>query len=381
LYIEASATSGQRLREGTGGDVLNVVHGPMKKSINIKRVKLFLWIAFAYLLLRVFSDASTRADMFLERCLDDFWRIVYTTVITFILFEYTIPFIKLTWKRLLAGLFLLWVHLMLYSFGMYAWINIGSHLGIYTGAATFSSIPKALESHMAYSAMSVFFFGIIRHLYDYRALKGAAQQLRIEKQQSELNYLKSQTNPHFLFNTLNNIYSLARDKSDLAPESVLRLSQILRFMLYETSGAYIAIEQELKIINDYIALEKLRYDESLHVTFSYTIEDMNQAIPPLLLMPLVENAFKHGVSESRTHPFVDIHLDVQNRRLTFDVINSTEAFPDGQSVKEQIGLSNLRRQLELLYTDYSLTVHQGKSVQRAESVFTATLKINLSSHV
>ena len=89
---------------------------------------------------------------------------------------------------------------------------------------------------MAYSAGSVFFFGIIRHIYNYIKLKQAAQQLRIEKQAAELNYLRSQTNPHFLFNTLNNIYSLARDKSDLAPESILRLSKILRFMLYETGG-------------------------------------------------------------------------------------------------------------------------------------------------
>ena len=156
--------------------------------------------------------------------------------------------------------------------------------------------------------MSVFFFGVIRHIYNYVKLKKAAQQLRIEKQEAELNYLKSQTNPHFLFNTLNNIYSLARDKSDLAPESILRLSKILRFMLYETGGNFIAIEQELKIISDYIALEKLRYDESLRINFNHDIEDMKQALPPLLLIPLVENAFKHGVSETRGHPFVDIHL-------------------------------------------------------------------------
>ena len=210
----------------------------------------------------------------------------------------------------------------------------------------------ALETQMAYSVGSVFFFGIIRHIYDYIKLKQAAQQLRIEKQEAELNYLKSQTNPHFLFNTLNNIYSLARDKSDLAPESILRLSKILRFMLYETSGEYIAIEQELKIISDYIALEKLRYDDSLRVNFNHDIEDMKQALPPLLLIPLVENAFKHGVSETRNHPFVDIHLSVNKRQLVFVVKNSTEAFSGEGKVKENIGLSNLRRQLELLYTDY-----------------------------
>jgi LytS/YehU family sensor histidine kinase len=146
-------------------------------------------------------------------------------------------------------------------------------------------------------------------------------------------------------------------------------------MLYETGGEYIAIEQELKIISDYIALEKLRYDDSLRINLNHDIEDMRQALPPLLLIPLVENAFKHGVSETRNLPFVDIHLSVNKRQLAFFVKNSTEASPEEWSAKENIGLSNLRRQLELLYTDYSLSVQQG------ESAFTATLKINLASHV
>jgi LytS/YehU family sensor histidine kinase len=146
-------------------------------------------------------------------------------------------------------------------------------------------------------------------------------------------------------------------------------------MLYETGGAYIAIEQELKIISDYIALEKLRYDESLRINFNYDIEDMKQALPPLLLIPLVENAFKHGVSETRNQPFVDIHLSVNKRQLLFVVKNSAEGFAGESNVKENIGLSNLRRQLELLYKEYHL------SVQHQKSVFIATLKINLASHV
>jgi LytS/YehU family sensor histidine kinase len=228
---------------------------------------------------------------------------------------------------------------------------------------------------MIFSFLSVFFFAIIRHFYHYIKLKQATQQLLIQKQQAELNYLRSQTNPHFLFNTLNNIYSLSRDKSDLAPESILRLSKILRFMLYETGGEYISIEQELKIISDYIALEKLRYDDSLRVNFNYDVEDMKQALTPLLLIPLVENAFKHGVSETRNQPFVDIHLSVNKRQLAFVVKNSAEIFSGEKSVKENIGLSNLRRQLELLYTDFNLSVQQG------DSEFTAILKINLASHV
>ncbi len=146
-------------------------------------------------------------------------------------------------------------------------------------------------------------------------------------------------------------------------------------MLYETSGEYISIDQEIKIIDDYIALEKLRYDDSLEVNFKNDIEDMRQALPPLLLIPLVENAFKHGVSETRGEPFVDIYLSVNKRQLTFVVKNSAEEFSAERNVKESIGLTNLRRQLELLYTDYDLSIHQ------ASAVFTATLKINLANHV
>src|SRR3984957_2647361 len=212
-----------------------------------------------------------------------------------------------------------------------------------------------LEEEAGFSTPAAIMFGIASHIYQHVRLRHTAQQLKIEKQTAELNYLKSQTNPHFLFNTLNNIYSLARDKSDLAPESILRLSKMLRYMLYETGGSYIAIEQDLKIISDYIELEKLRYDDSLRINFNYDIEDMKQALTPLLLMPLVENAFKYGASETRNQPFVDIHLSVNKRQLAFFVNNSTDENHPETSVKENIGLSNLRRQLELLYTDYSLS--------------------------
>ncbi|MGZ5189507.1 MAG: sensor histidine kinase, partial [Flavisolibacter sp.] len=291
----------------------------------------------------------------------------------------TVPYILLKRRIIFINILLaipfIFIYSMFFSFGLYTWRIIGIGLHIYTSLTTFDSTEHALSEQMAYSMMTLFFFGIIRHIYNYWKLKQTAQKLRIEKQAAELNYLKSQTNPHFLFNTLNNIYSLARDKSDLAPESILRLSKILRFMLYETNGAFIAIEQELKIINDYIELEKLRYDESLRISFNYDVEDMKQAIPPLLMIPLVENAFKHGVSETTGLPFIDIHLSVKQRRLVFVVKNSTEPIPLGTGIKESIGLSNLRRQLELLYTDYNLTVQQGTSV------FTATLKINIASHV
>ncbi len=351
----------------------------MKKRINRKLVIFYVWVGVGYFFLGLFSSLGSHPGRFFSVAGNNVWGVVYVITLNFILFEYTIPFVLKKRKALiyniLLGILLLWVYMILYSYGSYSWRSLGIQLHVYQTLKVFPSIDAALQNQMAYSAGAVFFSGIARHLYQYTKLKQAEQQLRIEKQEAELNYLRSQTNPHFLFNTLNNIYSLARDKSELAPESILRLSKMLRFMLYETGGQYIALEQELKIINDYIALEKLRYDESLRINFNYNVEDMKQALPPLLLMPLVENAFKHGISETRSQPFIDIHLSVKQRHLTFIIKNSAEASPAEATLKENIGLSNLRRQLELLYTTYDL------SAQQNASVFTAILKINLSSHV
>jgi len=349
----------------------------MKISFDKKRFQFYLWVGLAYLLFGVMIDMADNEGS-AARLLNNAWRAIFIVAINFIFFEYSLPFIKQRRSflaKMFLFLFLFWIQLMLYSFGVYAWRSIGIQLHVYIALKTFPSAMSGVSYGFPYAFFSIIFFGVIRHIYDHNKLKHTAQQLLIEKQQTELNYLKSQTNPHFLFNTLNNIYSLARDKSDLAPESILRLSTILRFMLYEAGGEYISIEQEVEIIGDYVALEQLRYDDSLHITFNHDVEDMRQAIPPLLLIPLVENAFKHGVSETRNLPFVDIHLSVNQRHLTFVVKNSTDSLPQEGGVKENIGLSNLRRQLELLYKDYDLSVHQN------ESAFTAALTINLGSHV
>jgi sensor histidine kinase YesM len=351
----------------------------MKRTLDSKLVKLYLWLGLAYFLLGLINTAGNYPGRFIPLVFNNIWAVAYLIPLNFLLFEYGVPFVlkkrRTILYNIITGILLLWVFMILYAFGSYSWRLFGIQLHIYTPFKSYTSLDQALENQMAYSAGGVFLFGIVRHIYNYQKLKQAAQQLRIEKQDAELNYLKSQTNPHFLFNTLNNIYSLARDKNDLAPESILRLSKILRYMLYETGGAFIAIEQELKIMEDYISLEKLRYDESLRINFNYDVEDMKQSLPPLLLIPLVENAFKHGVSESRGNPFVDIHLSIKNRQLFFLVKNSDEMIGSDATVKENIGLANLRRQLELLYNDFNL------SASRNQNVFTASLKINLASHV
>jgi two-component system LytT family sensor kinase len=359
----------------------------MKTFINIKRFQFYLWIGAIWLMLWIFYSLIKYPETFVLQSLNEIWQVFYIVIANFIFFEYSLPLIRkkrsIIFFNILIGILLISIQLILVSFGLYGWTYLGIRLHIYTSLSQVTISPGGAFDYIMYEVFyhaqagitSIFFFWIAKLLYDNFKLRRTTQQLRLEKKEAELNYLKSQTNPHFLFNTLNNIYTLASDKSDLAPESILRLSKILRFMLYETDGEFISVEQELEIINDYIALEKLRYDDSLLINFKYEIEDMEQPLPPLLLIPLVENAFKHGISETMNQPFVDIHLSTDQQQLIFVVKNSAEDFQGEKSVKENIGLSNLRRQLQLLYTTYDLSVMQSKSE------FTATLKINLTSHV
>lgn len=340
----------------------------MKELWNIKRFRLYGWIGLGVAVLCTTVDLAYHTRQIGGRALDDLWQILYVTLINYFFFEYSLP--RLQWKKFGKSFLLVLLEVFLLSKGFQLWVDFGTVSHLYTVYET-----EKLSDLAGFSGPMLFFTAIIRFIVKHYQLRRSAQQLLIEKQAAELNYLKSQTNPHFLFNTLNNIYALARDKSDLAPETILRLSKILRYMLYEIGGQYIAIEQELKIIGDYISLEQLRYDDSLRVNFNYDVEDMKQALPPLLLIPLVENAFKHGVSETRSRPFVDIHLQVAKRQLAFFVRNSTEETTGGEQVKENIGLSNLRRQLELQYTDYQI------SLEQRPAEFSATLKINLASHV
>ncbi|MBL7698112.1 MAG: histidine kinase [Chitinophagaceae bacterium] len=347
----------------------------MRKNRQRKKFTFYIIIGAIFLFLRLLDDGVTNPGTFWERCVNNTWLTFYLIVNNYVLFEYTVPFFIRSWKTALTSPVLLFIHFLFYSLGIYAWRAIGISLHTYYSLTTDSSIEEGVTRQLPYSLGSIIFFLIARYIFDYFRLRQVTQQLTIEKQQAELGYLKSQTNPHFLFNTLNNIYALTLEKSDRAPESVLRLSKILRFMLYETTGNYIAVENEIKIINDYVELEKLRYDEGLNVNFNYDVEDMKQSIPPLLLIPLVENAFKHGVSETRSAPFIAIHLSIKKRQLIFGVKNSVNTLGGETKVNENIGLTNLRRQLELLYSDYKLSLSQEKSM------FTATLNINLASHV
>lgn len=347
----------------------------MIKEKDNKLSKFYLYTGLGFLLLYSFGEFFEYRETFVRRVVNSIFLVSYLTVLNYILFEKILSLFRWPCKISLRAFTYLLVAILFYTFGLYGWRQLWIQFGVYINYTPNLSFSKGVAVHSQFSIACIIFFAIVRNIYNNIQLREKNNKLRIEKKEAELNYLKSQTNPHFLFNTLNNIYSLARDKNDLAPESILRLSKILRFMLYETGGDSISIDDEVQIITDYIALEKLRYDDSLLVTLNVDIENSKQPLPPLLLIPLVENAFKHGVSETRSRPFVDINLTVKQQQLLFIVKNSIGETSTAQEVKENIGLSNLRKQLVLLYKDYDLSVGQDNSV------FKSTLRINLASNV
>lgn len=189
-----------------------------------------------------------------------------------------------------------------------------------------------------------------------------------EKSDSELSLLKQQINPHFFFNTLNNLYALSIKKDEATPEVIMKLSELMRYVIYKGKENKVRLADEIKYIEDYVSLQKLRRYKELDFQFEKDIENQKAGIPPLLFIILVENAFKHGIEPAENESFLHIHLKSRKNRLTFCCINSVE----GKIKKEPgIGLKNLRRRLDLMYPgQYNFSVENG------DYTFKAILEIN-----
>ena len=159
----------------------------------------------------------------------------------------------------------------------------------------------------------------LKRNYHHEQLANAFKE---EKLDAELKFLKAQIHPHFLFNTLNNLYSLTLQSSSKSSEVVLKLSNLLDYMLYECNVKEVPLNKEINQIQNFIDLEKLRYGERLEVSFTAKGDFHNKRIPPLLLIPFIENAFKHGVSQEIENTFVSIDLTAKQNQLIFKVENS-----------------------------------------------------------
>ncbi len=195
--------------------------------------------------------------------------------------------------------------------------------------------------------------------------------LQQEKTFAELQSLKAQLHPHFLFNTLNNIYANTQDIAPVAADMVLGLSELLRYILYTCNASLVPLAKEVTMILEYIGLEKKRYGNELEVAIQIPSDYQNLMIAPLLLLPFVENCFKHGASDMLDAPWINIHIALENEVMHLKVVNGKS--PNKQAQTGGIGIGNVRRRLNLLYPDQ----HQ-LSILSEDEVYIVNLRIQLT---
>ncbi|MFL5741195.1 MAG: sensor histidine kinase [Flavisolibacter sp.] len=196
-------------------------------------------------------------------------------------------------------------------------------------------------------------------------------QLQKENVAAQLQILKAQVHPHFLFNTLNNIYSYTQNTSAVASKLVMGLSDMLRYMLYECNQPLVPLHKEIKMLRDYIVLEQIRYDDQLDVTIDLPDNDADLMIAPLLLLPFLENCFKHGASQMLEHPWISLSILLQEDEIKMKLMNGkAENYVPKKA--SGIGITNIQKRLELLYPGkYLLKIHNN------QDVFVVNLRIQL----
>ncbi|MGK0236180.1 MAG: sensor histidine kinase YesM [Psychroserpens sp.] len=216
---------------------------------------------------------------------------------------------------------------------------------------------------------TVITFLAVKFFMNFKEIKEKELASKTEKVASELKALKAQLNPHFLFNTLNNIYVLSLDNSPKTPKSIEKLSKILDHVLYRCNTKYVSLSSEIELLENYIELEKLRYDDRLQINFNNHIEQDGE-IAPLILLSLVENAFKHGAGEDSGSPKITIDLYNTNAQFKF-VISNTVATKNDRIERTPIGLKNIKKQLDLIYPNkFEL------QIDNSPKEFMVTIKIN-----
>lgn len=227
--------------------------------------------------------------------------------------------------------------------GIFDYLMFGFLIGLRGNSSLYVSVAYNFSHTFFYLVLMV----ALKFSIDWYEQRKLLQDMRVEKLQAEVNYLRSQVNPHFLFNALNNLYALTLRKSDLAPDVVLKLSAMMEYMLYESDEARVPLEKEIRYLENYLELEKLRHGGQANIKMNVTGAVDCCSVPPFLLLPLVENAFKHGISKAIHDAFLHISIQVGPGIEVWVVNNKTNAKQD--SASGGIGLVNLRNRLELLY--------------------------------
>jgi len=222
------------------------------------------------------------------------------------------------------------------------------------GKIEYLELTKYMVFAIFVSGFFVVVSALLKFAIDWFGSERIQRDLVSEKRDMELQFLKSQLNPHFLFNSLNNIYSLAYQKSDKTADAILKLSEIMRYMIYESNDSWVSLSKEIDYVQSYIELQKLRFKDGAAVEFTLNGEIDDQQVVPLILISFVENAFKHGVANDPKDP-IRINIIANQKILHFSVTNKKNKY--NKDVMGGVGLNNVERRLQLLYPDrYKLNI-------------------------
>ncbi len=200
---------------------------------------------------------------------------------------------------------------------------------------------------------------VVKIISDWQKHQRYRKELETQRMQSEIKFLKSQINPHFLFNTLNSLYALTLKKSDNAPEIVIKLSEMMRYMLYECNERRVPLQKEVNYIQNYLDMEKLRQSGQTDIQFKVEGQLKDQMIAPLMFIPFLENSFKHGLHHQLGDGYVHVIMKVLENKLLLRILNSKPYQTSLQAEKQSggIGLANVQRRLNLLYPNqYKLDI-------------------------
>ncbi len=299
-----------------------------------------------------------------------------TIATTYVSIYKLIPEYLITKRYFLFGLYTLYT-LIISSYLIVISVFFGL---VYLSGFEYSNMAP-ISRNMVFVAVSVYLVVLLvsafkllqlnlKHTEETKRLEHQIIETQLKLKEQELNYLKMQIHPHFLFNTLNTIYGFALKKADETPEMILKLSNLLDYLLYQADKPFVSLQEELNHIHDYIALEKMRFHDTLSISFtSQNIPD-DLRIAPMLLLPFVENSFKHGViKKGKLH--VRMHIRCENKILCFNIENThTQA----SSPQKGIGLENIQKRLDLVYCNqYTLAIDD------THEKFKVALTLNLNA--
>jgi two-component system LytT family sensor kinase len=338
------------------------------QSILFQHIIFWGILIFSFFLL-IFGISGFNLSIFLPvRLLSFFITVFYIAVAVYVNLLFLIPrFLKK--KKYISFAFIQMLNIIVFIF-----------LNFFTSVMIEREILKSIDfiTEFAFEFLLITMFisittflKLLRDWINYQDDSIKFKETQRQKLEAELKLLRGQINPHFLFNTLNNLYALSLDKSDKTPDLILRLSDLMRYMLYDCRDSYVIIEKEISFIKNYLELEKIRIGEKANIEMNVIGNTHSLHISPLLFIPFIENAFKHGTNRQINHSFIKITFDFEKQGYVKFIIENTKDEKEHLIDKKYsgIGIDNVKKRLLLLYPEkYKLKIADNHTVFRVELI-------------